>query len=105
MAGPVDKLLPPPGLPRQLVVQTAVVSVGWGIYLTGGVVFFKQYVGLSAVPIGVGYSVAGFLSLVVALPLGPLADRIGGKRAWVAGALVGVLAFASYPLVARFWSF
>ena len=108
MAGPrslVDKVLPPPGLPRQLVVQTAVVSVGWGIYLTGGVVFFRQYVGLSAVQIGIGYSIAGFLSLVEALPLGHLADRIGGKRAWVAGALVGVLAFASYPLVAGFWSF
>jgi MFS family permease len=101
----VQKILPPSGLPRQLVVQTAVVAVGWGVYLTGGVVFFKQYIGLSAVQIGVGYSIAGFLSLVEALPLGHLADRIGGKRAWVIGALVGVVAFASYPLVVGFWSF
>jgi MFS family permease len=101
----LDKVLPPAGLPRQLVVQTAVVAVGWGVYLTGGVVFFRQYVGLSAVQIGVGYSIAGFLTLVVSLPLGHLADRIGGRSAWVAGALVGVVAFASYPLVDGFWSF
>jgi MFS family permease len=101
----VQKVLPPPGLPRQLVGQTVVVAVGWGVYLTGGVLFFKQYVGLSAVQIGVGYSIAGFLTLIEALPLGHLADRIGGKRAWVAGALVGVVAFASYPLVEGFWSF
>ncbi|GAA2647974.1 MFS transporter [Paractinoplanes durhamensis] len=98
-------ILPPSGLPRQLATQSALAAVGWGIYLTGSVVFFSSYVGLTAVQIGLGFSVAGLVGLVGAIPLGHLADRIGGKRAWVAGYLVGIAAFLAYPMVRGFWPF
>ncbi|MFG1606817.1 MFS transporter [Actinoplanes sp. NPDC049265] len=99
------KLLPPPGLPRQLVVQAALVAVGWGVYLTGSVVFFTVYVGLSAVRVGVGLSIAAFVGLVAALPLGHLADRVGGRAAWVIGAFAGACCFGAYPLARGFWSY
>ncbi|WP_412746506.1 MFS transporter [Krasilnikovia sp. MM14-A1004] len=80
-------------------------AVGSGTFLTGSVVFFTGYVGLSPVQIGLGFSLVGLLSLVGSLPLGHLADRIGGRRAWVLGALGGAAAFACYPLTSGFWSF
>jgi MFS family permease len=101
----VRKLLPPPGLPRQLVVQAALVAVGWGVYLTGSVVFFTVYVGLSAVRVGVGLSIAAFVGLVAALPLGHLADQVGGRAAWVTGAAAGACCFGAYPLARGFWSY
>ncbi|GAB2578228.1 hypothetical protein Aab01nite_10050 [Paractinoplanes abujensis] len=57
------------------------------------------------VQIGLGLSISGFLGVVLALPLGRLADRIGGHKAWVAGSAVGGVAFLLYPLVGAFWSF
>jgi MFS family permease len=101
----VRRILPPPGLPRQLVLQSAVAAVGWGVYFTGSVVFFTLYVGLTAEQVGIGLSVAGLTGLVAALPLGQLADRIGGRPAWVAGAVAGAGCFAAWPLARGFWSF
>ena len=98
-------LLPPPVLPRRLVFQSAIVAVGWGVYLTGSTVFFTVYVGLSAFEVGVGLSVAAFVGLVAALPLGHLADRVGGRPAWVAGAIVNTCCFASYPMARGFWGY
>ena len=99
------KVLPPAGLPRRLATQSAIYAIGNGTYLTGSVVFFSVYVGLSPVQIGIGFSFAGFLGLIGSLPFGHLADRIGGRRAWVIGALAGAAAFAAYPLVGNFWAF
>jgi MFS family permease len=98
-------ILPPAGLPRRLATQSAVLGIGSGTYLTGSVVFFTLYVGLTPLQVGIGFSVAGLIGLVGSLPLGHLADRIGGRRAWVLGALGGAAAFAAYPLAGGFWSF
>src|SRR3954463_3279268 len=99
------RLLPPSGLPRTLAFQSAVFAVGNGVYLTGSVVFFTLYVGLTPVQIGLGFSFVGLLSLVGSLPLGHLADRVGGKRAWVLGALAGAAAFGCSPFARSFWAF
>lgn len=101
----LGKVLPAAGLPRSLALQSAIFGVGTGTYLSGGVVFFTHYVGLSAVQIGIGFSAAGFVGLVGSLPLGHLADRMGGKRSWALGALAGAVAFAAYPLAGNIWSF
>src|ERR1043166_3323649 len=99
------KILPPPGLPRRLAFQSAVIAVGGGTFLTGSVVFFTHVVGLSPVQIGIGFSIVGFAGVPGSLPLGHLADKIGGKRAWVIGALAEAACFACYPLARGFWSF
>lgn len=101
----LEKILPPPGLPRRLAFQSAVIAVGGGTFLTGSVVFFTEVVGLTPVQIGIGFSLVGAVGLLGSLPLGHLADRIGGKRAWVAGALAEAFAFACYPFARGFWSF
>ncbi|WP_250034485.1 MFS transporter [Paractinoplanes maris] len=101
----IEKVLPPPGLPRRLATQSAVLGVGSGTYLTGSVVFFTLYVGLTPVQVGLGFSLAGLIGLLGSLPLGHLADRVGGQRAWVIGALAGAAAFAAYPFAGGFWTF
>ncbi|MBM2620994.1 MFS transporter [Actinoplanes sp. LDG1-06] len=98
-------MLPPAGLPRRLATQSAVLGIGGGTFLTGSVVFFTLYVGLSPIQVGIGFSVAGLVGLVGSLPLGHLADRIGGRRAWVLGALGGAATFALYPFTSGFWTF
>jgi hypothetical protein len=103
--GLLAKILPPEGLPRTLAFQSAVFAIGSGTFMTGSVVFFTVYIGLSPVQVGLGFSVAGFLGLAGNLPLGYLADRIGGRRAWVLGVLGGAVAFACYPFAGGFWSF
>ncbi|MGK5518360.1 MFS transporter [Micromonospora sp. URMC 107] len=101
----VSRLLPPPGLPRAIAYQSAMVAVGSGTFLTGSIVFFTEVLGLSAVQIGVGFSIAGLAGVVTSLPLGALADRIGGQRSWAVGALGSALTFAAYPLVTSFAGF
>jgi MFS family permease len=101
----VSRLLPPPGLARAIAFQSAVMAVGEGLFITGSVVFFTHVLGLSPLQIGAGLSIAGVTSLATSLPLGGLADRIGGQRAWVAGALIEAAAFAVYPLAKSFAGF
>ncbi|MFI7516430.1 MFS transporter [Micromonospora echinofusca] len=100
-----SRLLPPPGLPRAIAYQSAMVAVGSGTFLTGSIVFFTEVLGLSAVQIGVGFSIAGLAGVLTSLPLGALADRIGGQRSWALGALGSALTFAAYPLVTSFVGF
>jgi Na+/melibiose symporter-like transporter len=103
--GVLTKVLPPAGLARGLATQSAIFGIGSGTYLTGSVVFFTIYVGLSPVQVGIGFSVAGPVGLATSLPFGHLADRVGGKRAWVAGAMVWAVAFGLYPFAHDFWTF
>lgn len=101
----VSRLLPPPGLPRVIAFQSAMVAIGSGSFLTGSIVFFTHVLGLSPIQIGVGFSIAGLTGVATSLPLGALADRIGGQRSWVIGAAGAALAFAFYPLVTSFAGF
>ncbi|MDI6104451.1 MFS transporter [Actinoplanes sp. NEAU-A12] len=105
LRGTIGKILPPPGLPRTLAIQSLIYAVGNGAFLTGSVVFFSLYVGLTPIQIGIGLSAAGFVGLVGSMPFGHLADRIGGQRAWVIGALAEAAAFAAYPLADGFLLF
>jgi MFS family permease len=101
----IGKILPAAGLPRLLAAQNALWGVGTGTFLAGSVVFYSLYVGLSPVQIGLGLSAAGLVALVGSMPLGHLADVIGGRRAWALGTAVRAVAFAAYPLVGGFWPF
>src|SRR6202042_2260007 len=69
------------------------------------VLFFTRSVGLSPAEVGLGISLAGFLSLLAGMPLGDLADRFGARRVVVI--LMTILAFdtAAYALVHSFWAF
>jgi Major Facilitator Superfamily len=105
LRGLAARILPPPGVQRSLAVQSAVFAVGSGTFLTGSVVFFTHVVGLSPIQIGLGFSLVGLVGLIGSLPAGHLADRIGGRRAWVIAAVAEGVCYFCYPAVQGFWSF
>src|SRR5437762_2978902 len=60
-------LLPPPGVPRALALQSMLYAVGSGTFMAGSAVFFTRVVGLTARQGGLGLSVAGGVALLLAL--------------------------------------
>ena len=54
--------------------------------------FFTQLVGLSGAQVGLGMSIAAGVTLLLQLPLGRLADRVGAKPLWVLASAVEAVA-------------
>ncbi|MGH3662321.1 MAG: MFS transporter, partial [Micromonosporaceae bacterium] len=105
LRGRLGRLLPSEQLGRRLAVQSALYAVGSGVFVTGNAVFFTVVVGLSASQVGLGFSVAGMVSFALAVPLGRLADRIGGRRTWVLAASAEALIYVAYPWIRGFAAF
>jgi hypothetical protein len=99
------RILPPPGVARALAAQSIVYAAGTGFYFSGNAVFFTQVIGLRADQIGLGFSIAGLVSLVLAVPAGALADRLGPKRTWFGAVLIQACLFVLYPIAAGLPSF
>jgi hypothetical protein len=68
-------LLPDPGPQRVIAASNFVYTVGSGLYLTAGVLYFTQAVHLPAGRVGLGLGIAGPVSLAVGVAVGHLADR------------------------------
>ncbi len=100
-----ENLVPPPGLPRALSLQSLLLGVGRGAFLTGSAVYFTKMVGLQPWEIGVGLSVAAGAAMVTSVPLSALADRRNPRRVWWAAALGEACLFALYPVAHGFWAF
>lgn len=100
-----SRLAPPAGIARVIAFQSALLALGSGTFLTGSIVFFNRVLGLNPLQIGLGLSIAGIVAVAASLPAGLLADRLGGKRAWVAGASAEAVALAAYPLARSFAEF
>ncbi len=92
-------------MPRTIAIQSALLALGSGTFLTGSIVFFHKVLGLTPLQIGAGLSIAGLAGALGSLPAGVLADRLGGRRAWVTGAAVEAAAIASYPLARSYIEF
>ncbi|MCX4445142.1 MFS transporter [Streptomyces sp. NPDC087866] len=106
MSGPISRLtsrlLPDPGPGRLLVLCTAVASLGNGLYVTGGAVYFVHVVGLSPGQVGIGMSLAGVLALFTGVPAGQLADRFGPRGTTAVFALGKAAALAAAAFVHSF---
>ena len=99
------QLIPPTPLSRRLALQSLLFATGEGTFLTGSAVFFTQVVGLSAAQVGLGLTVAGVVSFIVAYPAGRVVDVLGPKRMWSASALIGALMFGLWPFMSGFASY
>lgn len=84
--------LGPPGVDgaglRLLMVVSLVGSVGFGMYLSTGAIYFHRVVGLTDVQVGAGFSLGGLVWLVASVPVGRLVDRVGSKAAAVTTAVL-----------------
>lgn len=90
------ELLPTAGPPRVLAALTCVQSMGTGVFLASGVVFFTTVAGMEAEQVGVALSVAGLCGVLVSVPVGRLADRVGARRLLIVSYVVSGPLFALY---------
>ncbi|HWJ66288.1 MAG TPA: MFS transporter [Nocardioides sp.] len=101
----VLRLAGPTPLVRRLSTQSVLSAFGDGVFLTGSAVFFTQVVGLSAAQVGLGLSIAGAVTFLLAVPLGKLSDRLGAKRVWAAASLLEAVLYLAWLSVGGFATF
>ncbi|MEV5432382.1 MFS transporter [Streptomyces sp. NPDC052701] len=98
-------LLPDTGPQRVLAASNFVCTVGSGLYLTAGVLYFTQAVHLPAGQVGLGLGIAGFVSLALGIAVGRLADEHGARGVYATTLVVQALATACFVLADSFWPF
>ncbi|MEJ7834071.1 MAG: MFS transporter [Nocardioides sp.] len=101
----LGSLKPPSPLAGKLSVQSVLYAVGDGTFMTASAVFFTQIVGLSAAQVGLGITIAGVVSFLVAVPAGKLADRIGPQRTWCLGGIGTAAMYTVWPFIDGFVAF
>ena len=101
----MPRLIPDAGPQRVLAASNFVYTVGSGLYLTAGVLYFTEAVRLPAGQVGLGLGVAGLFALVSGVGVGHLADRCGARGVYGATLLVQALATAGFVLADSFWPF
>ncbi|MEZ0068665.1 MFS family permease [Streptacidiphilus sp. MAP12-20] len=101
----MPRLLPDAGPQRTLAASNFVYTIGSGLYLTAGVLYFTQAVRIPAALVGIGLGIAGAVSLGVGIAAGQLADRRGARGVYAATLVVRALATAGFTLVHSFWPF
>src|SRR3954451_4112808 len=98
-------LFPQTGPRRVLAASNLVYTVGSGLYLTAGVLYFTEAVHLPVSQVGVGLGIAGVLSLALGIGVGHLADRCGARGVHALTLLVQAAATAAFLVADSFWPF
>jgi MFS family permease len=88
-----------------LSAVSLVDSLGSGLYLAGGVLFFTKIVGFSVGQVGIGLSLAGIFGFAALAPAGWIADRIGPRRTLTFMNLWRAAGFCLYIFTGSFWQF
>ncbi|MEV0406170.1 MFS transporter [Actinoallomurus sp. NPDC050550] len=98
-------LLPDNGPQRAIAATNFVNTIGSGLYLTAGVLYFTQAAHLPAAEVGLGLGIAGFVSLATGIAVGHLADTRGARGVYATTLVVRGLATACFLLAHSFWPF
>ncbi|MFF5210320.1 MFS transporter [Streptosporangium sp. NPDC000396] len=98
-------LIPDTGPQRVVAASNFVNTIGSGLYLTAGVLYFTQAAHLPATEVGLGLGIAGFVSLAAGIAVGRLADTRGARGVYAATLVVRGLATAGFMLADSFWPF
>ncbi|ARE73343.1 MFS transporter [Streptomyces sp. NPDC059558] len=96
------QLLPPPGGLRRFAVANLINTVGSGLYITGGTLFFTRTVGLSVEQTALGLTVGTGVGLALMMVFGRLADRFGPKLVYVSLLVVQAAMMAVFTQVRSF---
>jgi len=92
---------------RPLISQCTVAALqylGLGIYIAFLPLLASQVAGLSATEVGILFTIGGIATVVLGIPMGILADRIGKKTFMVLGLLVSAGALAGTGFSTTFLS-
>ncbi|MFI6849202.1 MFS transporter [Kitasatospora sp. NBC_00085] len=100
-----SRLLHPDPMVRRLAGLTLVNTVGSGLSLAVGVLFFTRVLGLSATQLGFGLTAAGLCGVAASLPAGRAADRWGARPVLVVLVAVDAVGTACYALVHSYPAF
>ncbi|GAA4608797.1 MFS family permease [Actinoplanes octamycinicus] len=93
------------GPQRALAAANLAFTVGSGLYLTAGVLYFTEAVGLPAAQVGLGLGVAGVGSLAAGIMIGHLADRVGARGVYLGTLLAQAVADGAFLLTGDFPTF
>ncbi|MCX5365689.1 MFS transporter [Streptomyces sp. NBC_00124] len=99
------QLIPKSGPQRVLAASNFVYTIGSGLHLTAGVLYFTQAVHLPAAQVGLGLGIAGLVALAIGIGVGHLADVYGARGVYAATLVVQALATAAFVLADGFWPF
>ncbi|GAB7187834.1 MFS transporter [Kitasatospora sp. Ki12] len=92
-------------LVRRLALMSLVTNIGNGLFVTVSVLFLTRSVGLTPGRIALGLTAAGICGVFAGVPVGRLADRVGGKRLLLAIGPLEALAVLGYAFVHSFAAF
>jgi hypothetical protein len=98
-------LMPDSGPQRVIAGTNFVYTVGSGMYLTAGVLYFTQAMHLPAGQVGLGLGIAGFVALAIGVGAGHLADRHGARGVYATTLIVQAVATAAFLWASSFWLF
>jgi len=87
---------------RPLASQCLVAALqflGLGVFITFLPLLATQVVGISATQVGILFTIGGIVTVVLGIPMGILADRIGKKTCMILGILVSVAALTGIAFV------
>lgn len=98
-------MIPERGPRRALAASNFVFTVGSGLYLTAGVLYFTEAVHLPVAQVGLGLGIAGLASLAAGIAVGHLADRRGARGVYAITLAVQAVATAGFVLAGSFWPF
>ncbi|WP_328673837.1 MFS transporter [Streptomyces sp. NBC_00328] len=101
----MPRLIPDTRPQRVLAASEFVHTIGTGLYLTAGVLYFTEAVHLPAGQVGLGLGSAGLVALALGVTVGHLADRYGARGVYRATLVVQALATAGFVLADSFWPF
>src|SRR5690348_12508644 len=73
-------LVPEPGPQRVYGWATLVNTIGFGLYLPSVILYLTQVLHLPSAQVGLGLTVSGMVALLVAIPAGDMADRLGPRE-------------------------
>lgn len=98
-------LLPSSAIGRTLAVGAGIDSLGTGMFFASFALYFVGVVGIAATEVALAATIAGAVALLVPVPLGRLADRLGNGRFYVALLLLRGLGYGCFAFVTDFKGF
>ncbi|MFE6868026.1 MFS transporter [Kitasatospora sp. NPDC057692] len=104
-ASRASRLLHPDPTVRRLARITLLNTLGSGLSLSVGVLFFTRYLGLSAAQLGLALTAAGLCGVLASVPAGRAADRWGSRPILVALVALTGLGTAGYTAVGGYPAF
>ena len=98
-------LLPDNPAGRTLAVGAGIDSLGTGMFFASFALYFVGVVGIAATEVALAATIAGAVALLVPVPLGRLADRLGNGRFYVALLMLRGLGYGCFAFVTDFKGF